>query len=65
MTPSVSRRLNILCIGIKIIAFFIMTVFTQLYARVGILLTCKKHLNDRIISLSLTLPRFIEVPVPS
>ena len=51
-----------------------MTVFTQFDARVGILLTCEKHLHDSIISLrgkvwahttSLTPPRFIEVPVPS
>jgi len=42
--------------------------------RVGILLTCGKQLHDCIISLrgeakahkrSLTLPHFIEVPVPS
>ena len=40
-----SRRLNILCIALKIIALFIITL------RVGILLTCRKHLHDRIVSL--------------
>ena len=36
---------------IKIRAIFITTRFTRLNARVGILLTCRKHLHDRIISL--------------
>ena len=67
MTTSVSRRLNIL-----IIAFFIKTLFTQLYVRVGILLTRGKYLHVRIISIkwnfcdhktSLTPPLFIEVLV--
>ena len=61
----------------KIRAFFITTLFAWLYVRVDILLTCGKHLHDRIISLrgeiwtgevwahktNLTLPHFIEVPV--
>ena len=72
-TP-VSRRLNILCIKFKIIAFFIITLFNRLYARACILLTYGKHFHDRIISLilevwvhktGLTPPLFIEVPVPS
>ena len=72
-TP-VSRRLNILCIKFKIIAFFIITLFNRLYARACILLTYGKHFHDRIISLilevwvhktRLTPPLFIEVPVPS
>ena len=46
MTTSVSRRLNIVCIMISIIAFFVIKLFSWLYVRVGILLTC-----DRIISL--------------
>jgi hypothetical protein len=50
-----------------------MALLTWLYVRVDILLTCGKHLHDRIISprgdvwdhkISLTLPLFIEVPVP-
>jgi len=53
---------------------YYLLLFAQLYARVGILLTSGKHLHDRIISqrgefwshkTSLTLPLFIEVPVPS
>ena len=35
----------------KIIVFLIIMLFTQLYMRVSISLTCGKHLNDRIISL--------------
>jgi len=35
----------------KIIAFFIIALFAQLYVRVGILLKCGKHLHGRIISL--------------
>ena len=46
MTTSVSRRLNIVCIMISIIAFFVIKLLSWLYVRVGILLTC-----DRIISL--------------
>ena len=73
MTTSVSPRLNIFCIMFKIIAFFIITLFARLYARVGILLTYRygKHLHDCIISVrgevcahkpGLTTPRFIKVP---
>ena len=70
MTTSVSRRLNILYIKFKIIVFFIITLLTMLYVRVGILLTSRKHLYDPIISLrwkvwvhktSLTPLRFIAV----
>jgi hypothetical protein len=48
------------------------TLFARLYVRVGILLTCRMYLHDRIISLrgevsahktSLTLSLFIEGPV--
>ena len=72
-TTSVSRRLRILFIMFKIIVFFVITLFSRLYVRVGILLTCGKHLHDCIISLSekvwaqktrLTTSLFIEVPVP-
>jgi len=57
----------------KIIAFLIITLFARLYVVVVILLTCVKHLQDRIISLrgdvwvhktSLTPPFVLEVPVP-
>jgi hypothetical protein len=74
MTISVSRSLNIFCIMFKIIAFFIMTLFARLYVRVDILLTCGKHVHDRIISLreevwayktSLIQPPLIEVSVPN
>ena len=44
MTTFVSWRLNILC-------FKIITLFSWLYLRVGILLTYGKHLHDCIISL--------------
>jgi len=52
----------------------VITLLAWIYVRVGILLTCGKHLHDHIISLkgdvwghktSLTQPRFTEVPVPS
>jgi hypothetical protein len=49
MTHSVSRRLDLSCIMFKIIAFFIMKLFTQLYLKVNILLTRDKHLHDSII----------------
>jgi hypothetical protein len=58
----------------KIISFFIIKLLVRLYVRVGILLSCGKHLHDRLISIrgevwvhksSLTLPLFIEMPVPS
>ena len=48
MTHSVSRRLDLLCIMFKIIAFFIMKLFTQLYLKVNILLTRDKHIHDSI-----------------
>ena len=57
----------------KIRAFFITALLTHLFVMLGILPTCK-HLHDSIISLimevwahktTLTLPIFIEVPVPS
>ena len=51
MTISVSRRLNILCIKLKIREFFITKLITHLYARVGILLVCGKHFYGRIIPL--------------
>jgi hypothetical protein len=44
-------KINILCIIFKLIAFFIITLFTRLYVRVGILLTSGKHLHDSIILL--------------
>ena len=68
MTTSVIRRLNILCIMFKITAFFIITLLARLFVRVDILLTCGRHLHDRIISVrwdvwahktSLTQPLFI------
>ena len=49
-------------------------LFDRFYVRVGILLKCRNHLHDHIISLkgevwthktNLTSPLFIEVPVPS
>ena len=54
MKTSVSRRLIYIkyiyiFIKIKIIAFFIISLFNQLYVSVGILLTCRKYLHDRII----------------
>ena len=51
MTTSVSRRLNVLWIMFKIISFFIIALFAQLYVRVGIILTCGKHLHDRITAV--------------
>jgi hypothetical protein len=51
-----------------------MTLFARLYVRVDILLTCGKHVHDRIISLreevwayktSLIQPPLIEVSVPN
>ena len=35
----------------KIISCFIITLFARLYVRVGVLLTCGKHVHDRIILL--------------
>ena len=51
MTTSASRRLNISWIMLKIVAFFIITLFSRLCVRVGISLTQVKHLHDRINSL--------------
>jgi len=51
MLTTVSRRLNILCIMFKIIAFFLIMLFALLYVRVGILLTCGKYLHVCIILL--------------
>ena len=54
----------------KIIVFVIITLFPRIYVRVGILLTCGKHLPDHIGSLrvevwahiiSLTPPRYLSV----
>ena len=39
------RRLNILCIMFNGMAFFILTMFAQLYMRVVILFTCGKQLH--------------------
>ena len=36
---------------LKIIAFFIITLFTRLYMKVGIIPTCIDNFHDRIISL--------------
>ena len=72
MTISMTRRFNILCIMFKIIAFFILTLFAQLYMKVDTCGIWGKHLHDRIISLrgkvlwihetSLAPPLFFEVP---
>ena len=51
MSTSVSRRLNILCIKLKIREFFITKLITHLDARVRILLVCGKHLHGRTIPL--------------
>jgi hypothetical protein len=60
--------------NVQLIAFFIITLFTLLYVKVGILLTYWKHLHDYIISLSrevcarttsIALPLIIEVSVLS
>ena len=64
-------RLNIsTCIMFKILAFFIIMLYARLYVRVGISLTCGKHLHNLIICLrglvhktSLILPLSIEVSV--
>jgi hypothetical protein len=50
MTTSVSRMFNIFCTKLRIRAFFITPLLNQLCMRVGILLTCGKHLHDCIIS---------------
>ena len=51
MTNSMSWRLNILCKMFKVIALFIITLFTLLYVWVGILFTHGMQLQDGIISL--------------
>jgi len=51
MATLVSRRLNVLCIIFKIIAFFMITLFVRLYVRVGMLLTGGNHLHSRVMSL--------------
>ena len=64
---------TLLCIMFKIIVFFITTLFAWLCVRVDILLTCRKRVHERIISLraemcahktSQTPPLSIEVPIP-
>ena len=74
LAPSVSQTyLNIFKM-FKIIALSITTLFTQLYVRVDILLTCGNHLHDRITSLrvevlvhkaSLAMRLFTEVLAPN
>ena len=51
MTTSVSQRLHILYIMLKIIASFVITLFDWSYVRINILITCGRHCHDRIISL--------------
>ena len=68
-------QVEVICsLKFKIIMFFVITLSVQFHVRVGILFTCGKHLYDPIISLrkeilvhiiSLTLPLFIEVTLPS
>jgi hypothetical protein len=47
----VTKNKYMTCIMFKIIALFIIMLFTRLYVRVGILFTRGKHLHDRILSL--------------
>jgi hypothetical protein len=74
----VLQRINILCLKLTNWdpMYNATMLISKLYVRVGILLTCGKHLHDCTISLrvevtcrghktSLTLPLFIEVPVSS
>jgi hypothetical protein len=42
---SVSRRLNILCTMLRMIAFFIITMFSRLYVKIVIFLAGGKHLH--------------------
>ena len=52
----------------KIIAFFIITLFDQLYVTVGILLQCEPyHIREEVYvhKTSLIPPLFTEVPIPS
>ena len=44
-------KIRYIIIMFKITAFFIIMLCTRIYMRVGILITCGKHLHDRIISL--------------
>ena len=48
---TVSWRINILCIMFKIIPFFMITLFSQFYVKVGIILTHGKHFHECVISL--------------
>jgi len=61
MTTFVPRRLNILCIMFNIITFFIITLFARLNAR----LAFYSEEGGWAHKTSITLPLFIEVPVPS
>ena len=45
----------------KIIAFFMITLFVRLQVRIGILLTCGKHLYDSIILQRGEAPHFLLV----
>jgi len=58
----VSQRLNILCIMFKIIVFFVITLFTQLYEMAFYSHVERTYLTQKT---SLIQPHFIEVPVPS
>jgi hypothetical protein len=59
----------------KIIAFFMIKLFARLFVGIDILLSCRKHLDDRFISLRMEVwvhkaslsPNmfFIEVSLPS
>ena len=70
MKTSVSSRLNIVCVMLKIITLFTVTLFAHLSVRIAILFTCGNNLHDRIISLrgqigshnSLTPPRLFTCP---
>ena len=64
---------NFICICFTTLAVFMTRLYAQLWVRVGITLTCGKHVQDRTITsrgkvwthnASLILPLFIEVPVP-
>ena len=45
MTMSGSRRLNMLCMMLKLISCFIITLVSQVYVRVCILLKSREHLH--------------------
>jgi hypothetical protein len=51
MTTFVLWLLNILCIMLEIIAYFIIMLLPRLHVRLGMLLTCGKYLYECIISL--------------